>query len=111
MGLLDELLASAAASEGRFLLIEGPAGIGKSRLADEVARSARDRGALVVWGRCSEAGGAPAYWPWLETLEQVKSAEPVPPSAGCPAPTAPTFALDEALSRFELSMSDWWTKV
>ena len=22
----------------------------------------------VLWGRCWEAGGAPAYWPWLESL-------------------------------------------
>ncbi len=25
-------------------------------------------GAVVLWGRCWEAGGAPAYWPWLQIL-------------------------------------------
>jgi hypothetical protein len=22
----------------------------------------------VIWGRCWEAGGAPPYWPWAQTL-------------------------------------------
>src|SRR5438034_247341 len=29
---------------------------------------ARARGALVLVGRCWEAGGAPAYWPWVQSL-------------------------------------------
>ena len=29
---------------------------------------ARDRGARVLVGRCWEAGGAPAYWPWVQSL-------------------------------------------
>ena len=50
-----------------FLLAGGP-GIGKSRLAYEAAARARDRGIKVAWGRCWEAGGAPAYWPWIQAL-------------------------------------------
>jgi len=49
-------------------MIGGEAGIGKSRLADELASRARDRGARVLWGRCWEAGGAPAYWPWVQAI-------------------------------------------
>jgi DNA-binding SARP family transcriptional activator/tetratricopeptide (TPR) repeat protein len=52
-------------------MIGGEAGMGKSRLADELARDARDRGARVVWGRCWEAGGAPAYWPWVQVLRSL----------------------------------------
>lgn len=29
---------------------------------------AKARGVLVLWGRCWEAGGAPAYWPWIQSL-------------------------------------------
>lgn len=64
LALLDE----AAAATGRLLLIGGEPGIGKSRLADELTRHARDRGFQVAWGRCWEAGGAPAYWPWVQSL-------------------------------------------
>ena len=68
---LGELLAGldeAAAGTGRLFLLAGDPGIGKSRLAGEVAARARDRGIKVVWGRCWEAGGAPAYWPWVQAL-------------------------------------------
>jgi DNA-binding SARP family transcriptional activator len=51
-----------------LFLIAGEPGIGKSRLADEVTTLARARGMRVLWGRCWEAGGAPAYWPWAQAL-------------------------------------------
>ena len=46
----------------------GEPGIGKSRLADELVTRARECGAEVLFGRCWEAGGAPAYWPWMQAL-------------------------------------------
>src|SRR2546421_624744 len=64
---LDELLVGvndAMAGSGRLFLIAGDPGIGKSHLAYEAASRARDLGFKVAWGRCWEAGGAPAYWPW-----------------------------------------------
>jgi len=70
-GELGELLAGlddAAAGRGRLFLLAGDPGIGKSRLAYEAAARARDRGIKVAWGRCWEAGGAPAYWPWVQSL-------------------------------------------
>jgi DNA-binding NarL/FixJ family response regulator len=65
---LDEGLANAWSGRGRLFLVAGEPGIGKSRLAAELATRAREGGALVGWGRCWEAGGAPAYWPWAEVL-------------------------------------------
>ena len=70
-GELAELLAGlddAVAGTGRLFLLAGDPGIGKSRVADEVAARARDLGIKVAWGRCWEAGGAPAYWPWVDSL-------------------------------------------
>src|SRR5262249_5937123 len=61
---LDESLSG----HGRLHLLVGEPGIGKSRLADELAREARARGAQVLVGRCWEAGGAPVYWPWVQAL-------------------------------------------
>jgi predicted ATPase len=61
-------LDAAFNGQGALFTIGGEAGIGKSRLADELARDARRRGARVVWGRCWEAGGAPACWPWVQVL-------------------------------------------
>jgi DNA-binding SARP family transcriptional activator/tetratricopeptide (TPR) repeat protein len=77
---LEELGAGvddAFAGRGRLFLLVGEPGIGKSRLAEEVVRQARARGARVLVGRCWEAGGAPAYWPWVQSLRVlVRETEP-----------------------------------
>ena len=68
---LSELLPvvdGALDGGGAVVLIGGEPGIGKSRLAETLARHAHERGARVAVGRCWEAGGAPAYWPWLQAL-------------------------------------------
>jgi DNA-binding SARP family transcriptional activator len=61
-------LDEAFAGRGGLFLLAGEPGIGKSRLADELVAHARARRAHVLIGRCWEAGGAPAYWPWLQAL-------------------------------------------
>jgi tetratricopeptide (TPR) repeat protein len=68
---LGEALADVMRGQGGIWLLSGEAGIGKSRLAEEVARDAADREFTVVWGRCWEAGGAPAFWPWLQALRSL----------------------------------------
>jgi DNA-binding SARP family transcriptional activator len=65
---LDELIQHTVAGNGRFAVVSGEAGIGKSRLVEELAVRARRHGALVLSGRCWEAGGAPAFWPWAQAL-------------------------------------------
>jgi DNA-binding SARP family transcriptional activator len=64
VGGIDGALARRPA----LFLLAGEPGIGKSRLADELATRAEARGLRVLWGRCWEAGGAPAYWPWAQAL-------------------------------------------
>ncbi|HEX5948061.1 MAG TPA: AAA family ATPase, partial [Actinomycetota bacterium] len=68
LGDLSEGLEAALVGSGRLFLLSGEPGIGKSRLADELGSLARGRAARVVWGRCWEAGGAPAYWPWVQSI-------------------------------------------
>ncbi|HSI80124.1 MAG TPA: BTAD domain-containing putative transcriptional regulator, partial [Solirubrobacterales bacterium] len=65
---LAAALDQALEGRGSVYLIGGEPGIGKSRLADELSALAREREARVLWGRCWEAGGAPAYWPWVQAL-------------------------------------------
>jgi DNA-binding SARP family transcriptional activator len=65
---LVEGLDDVFAGRGRLFLLVGEPGIGKSRLAEELVSRARERGARVLVGRCWEAGGAPAYWPWVQSL-------------------------------------------
>jgi eukaryotic-like serine/threonine-protein kinase len=61
----------AFASEGRLLTVSGEPGVGKSRLARQAAAYAEQKGARTLWGRCWEHGGAPPYWPWVQTLRRL----------------------------------------
>jgi eukaryotic-like serine/threonine-protein kinase len=71
MELLLAGLRDAVSGRGRLVLIGGEPGIGKTRLADEFSVLAAGDGASVLWGRCWEAGGAPAYWPWTQSIRSL----------------------------------------
>jgi DNA-binding CsgD family transcriptional regulator/tetratricopeptide (TPR) repeat protein len=71
---LDRLRAAferAAGGVAAAVLVPGDAGVGKTRLTGELAELARGRGALVLTGRCLDAGetGLP-YLPFAEALGQ-----------------------------------------
>ncbi len=53
--------------KGSIVIVNGPQGIGKSRLLREVAVPLRERGVDFVWGRCTEQG--PPYQPFVEILD------------------------------------------
>ena len=61
-------LESAIDGRGGAAMLIGEAGIGKTRLAEEIAVEARARSAAVLWGRCLEGEGAPPFWPWVQVL-------------------------------------------
>ncbi len=54
---------------GGLVLVEGEAGVGKTRLLQEVARDAEWRGAQVLWGNAREAQGLKPYAPLVEALQ------------------------------------------
>lgn len=63
-----QALKEAAAGERRAVFLAGTAGIGKTRLAAEVAtRAMTDHDAVVLYGRCEEDLGLP-YQPFVEAL-------------------------------------------
>jgi predicted ATPase len=71
LAALDAALARAAAGRGRLVLVAGEPGIGKTRLAQELAGRAALEGVGVAWGRCYEGEGAPAFWPWVQVMRQL----------------------------------------
>ena len=73
LGELSAGFDDAQGGRGRFFLVVGEPGIGKTRLVEEVAREAAERGAAVLWGRCWEGPGAPAYWPWTQVIRAVRA--------------------------------------
>ncbi len=67
--VLRRLLDEAIRGEGSLMMIGGEAGIGKTRLAEEAAAEARQRGFLTLVGHCYEMEGAPPYIPFVEALQ------------------------------------------
>jgi class 3 adenylate cyclase len=59
--------AEAKAGQRQVVFLAGEPGIGKTRLAAELAVLAHGEGAVVLWGRCDEGLGA-AYQPVVEAL-------------------------------------------
>ncbi len=68
--IFDRLVAEwkeSAAGSRRVVLLAGEPGVGKTRLATELALTARDQQALVLAGRCDEDLGL-AFQPFVEAL-------------------------------------------
>jgi DNA-binding CsgD family transcriptional regulator len=59
--VLDRVLTDAARSEGRAVVLEGPAGIGKTALLEYLRDEAADRGLRVLTARASELDRAFAH--------------------------------------------------
>ena len=68
--------ADAVVGERRGVLVSGEPGIGKTRLAAEVAGHAREEGGIVLYGRCDEGLSAAAQ-PFAEALGAYVAACPV----------------------------------
>ncbi|WP_210481547.1 BTAD domain-containing putative transcriptional regulator [Naasia sp. SYSU D00948] len=53
----------AGTDTARWLVLTGPAGIGKTRLAEETLADEQSRGARIVRTACPEDEGTPPWWP------------------------------------------------
>jgi class 3 adenylate cyclase/tetratricopeptide (TPR) repeat protein len=74
---LDAAFDVANAGERHVALVAGEPGIGKTRLAVELARDANAAGAIVLDGRCNEDLGAP-FQPWMQALAHFSLHTPEP---------------------------------
>src|SRR5579885_1643357 len=69
-----ECLAAAQGGHPQIVIFRGEPGIGKTRLADEVATRTAALGGLCVWGRATDSVGAPPSWPWRQVLGAIAGA-------------------------------------
>ncbi|MEU7875456.1 AAA family ATPase [Dactylosporangium sp. NPDC049140] len=76
LAILRQAVDSAGSTRAQVLLIEGPPGVGKTRLLAEITGEAAANGALTFWGRCQAGEGAPSMWPWIRIAEALISVLP-----------------------------------
>src|SRR4051794_12595876 len=95
LALLDERLTAAQGGRGSLVLIAGEAGIGKTALADCLARAAMDAQLTVLAGHCYDRTETPPYGPWREIGRRV---EALPDAVNAP----PVPRLDGATSQADL---------
>jgi len=62
-------------TSGRLVLVEGEAGIGKTRLAEEFLSKAQSRGAIVISARCYEGETQYAFGPIVAGLRSILAQE------------------------------------
>ncbi|MGF7123476.1 BTAD domain-containing putative transcriptional regulator [Rhodococcus sp. AG1013] len=70
-GTIDQMLDDVRGGAPRWLVLTGPAGIGKTRLAEECDARTTSIDGTAVWARCLEDDGAPAWWPIRRLLREL----------------------------------------
>jgi DNA-binding CsgD family transcriptional regulator len=97
---IDQRLREAVAGRGSLLLLEGPAGIGKTRLVVAAGRHGRELGLTTLSARCSELERDFAYGLVRQLFEAPLAAAPPPEQAellaGAAGHAAPLFGVAAA---------------
>ena len=115
MERLETVWAAVEDERRQVVFVGGEPGVGKTRLAVEVAEALREHGATVLWGSCREEFNTP-YRPFVAILEQALEQTPtealrdITPQAAAPLlrltsaalgpwPAAASFASGDGDSR------------
>ncbi|MBS1694258.1 MAG: AAA family ATPase [Actinobacteria bacterium] len=85
LAMASDILADVTAGATRWLVVSGPPGIGKTRLAQEAVTRFGSDGGGVVWVNCPDEQATPPWWP-MRQLVRALGADPdtvleVPPHA------------------------------
>jgi predicted ATPase len=69
---LNKLFDESILNNGQFAMISGEAGIGKTRLVNELKKHAESKGALCLEGNCIYHDVSDPYLPFIEALSKIK---------------------------------------
>jgi DNA-binding SARP family transcriptional activator/tetratricopeptide (TPR) repeat protein len=71
---LASALGASATGQGTVATVIGEPGIGKTRLAEWIVESARERSIVCAWARCPESRSTPPYWALTQIGDQLREA-------------------------------------
>jgi AAA ATPase domain len=83
--LLATRIGAALTGLGQVMLLAGEPGIGKTRLAEEIAEVAAAGSIPCLWGRATDEEGRPPHWPFRQILRGLDEAVLAPVAAKGPA--------------------------
>jgi DNA-binding CsgD family transcriptional regulator len=112
---ITDLLAAAASGRGQVCVIEGPSGVGKSRLLDECAARTDASGMRVLRARCSELTRDYPFGVVRNLFEtsviHADAAQRAQLLSGPAALAAPVFGFGEAADEFSVLHGLYWLTV
>ncbi|MGV0850838.1 BTAD domain-containing putative transcriptional regulator [Mycolicibacterium phlei] len=68
LAVAGEALTRTVGGATRWMVLSGPPGIGKTRLAEEISQQAAAAGGDVVWVSCPDEGATPPWWPMRQLV-------------------------------------------
>lgn len=98
LALVGAATEAAACGRGHLVLVGGPAGIGKTTLAEAAAEDATRRGLAVSRGHAVDDPGAPPLWPWRRAMRSWSEAATVPRAELGESDAQARFLLFEAMA-------------
>ena len=81
---ISSALSRAERGDIQVVLVDGPAGIGKSALGHWASEHAATREMLTATGRAHDLDGAPPFWPWSQPFNVLGLAHSIEPTGDSP---------------------------
>jgi class 3 adenylate cyclase/tetratricopeptide (TPR) repeat protein len=76
LGKLRSKLEKMVQGEGNLVFVAGEAGVGKTRIGEELSATAKEKRVIILYGRCSRREGKIPYAPWIEQLREFVRSSP-----------------------------------
>ena len=76
LSVLVDAYRAASSGQARAVLVSGDAGVGKTRLVEELAEHARRDPAVVLSGNAVDLADAPPFWPVLSAVRNAGRTDP-----------------------------------